>query len=638
MGDIVMENIDGVMGASDQPPIASLTTECQHLFQEVLANIQQSSEFDTFETQFGRLNIWASNIGALASGNSSLDYRLRLSEDIKSMVLRLLEVLKGSLHQAIDEGRDSASRSQVFTEAIEAASESLDRLQNLAVVIKKSSARSRNLRSKALTDDDEINFKGFILRVLKHRFKEANGTLCEQVAESIALRRKQFDYKMRHQEKLAHNTCRNDSSPSSNLHPRPSEPLIAGTKHRLVVPQMRSGQIDIDTREPKRLRLLPLSSSPYAIALSETNASTLDTKMFRKIFPTHKPARSIVSQGTSIRDLKLEYPPPPFLALEQRECSCPYCCELIRSAHATNEKWWKHHVDEDLEPYSCISEKCRSSPAQFTKFQDWVQHMSTHGAPNMAWGVHLQMLHCPICESLEPFRWKEDFLDHMDSLHAAKFTQTQLLTLSRRSTVAIVREPHICPFCNCMPEEIMKITPQNRDKIMELLPRHIAGHLRSLAFMALPYREDINDFQSEGSRDRSEEDSSTRSRRISELGFEWPEQWVETDVAMKTIEREEREDEGGVPFTQLSPLQWDFLPSKEYDIQEDRVIQKFVTAKRNLVGLASEFMEDLLPPGLVPSLTQGGPVPPKMEPRPELALDTSSESKRPIPLNIKHEF
>ncbi|KAK6334644.1 hypothetical protein TWF718_010098 [Orbilia javanica] len=80
-----------------QSSIASLTRECHQLFQAILTNIQQSDEFEVVETQFGRLNIWASNIGAVADGNSSLDYRLRLSDDIKSMVVQLLEVLKGSL-------------------------------------------------------------------------------------------------------------------------------------------------------------------------------------------------------------------------------------------------------------------------------------------------------------------------------------------------------------------------------------------------------------------------------------------------------------------------------------------------------------------------------------------------------------
>ncbi|RVD83559.1 uncharacterized protein DFL_007943 [Arthrobotrys flagrans] len=582
MEDIAMEDMNTVMDTGNHISIASLTVECHQLFREILDNIQQSDEFDIVETQFGRLNIWASNIGAVTNGNSSLDYRLRLSDDIKSMVLQLLEVLKGSLRQAIDGGRDSTRWAQIFGEVIEAASASLDRLQNLAIVIKKSSARSRNLRSKALSSDDEVNFKDFILKVLKHRFKEANGSLCEQVAESIALRRKQFDYKIRHQRKLACGTT--DLGPFNS----PPEPSMTGTKHRLAVPQTDHGEMDIDTRKPKRDRYIAPHGGPCAVVPSETNASTLDTKVFRETLPGHKTPRSIVSQGTSVRDLDQEYPPPPASALEQKECTCPYCCEILLSAQAKNERWWKHHVDTDLEPYSCISEKCRSSLTQFAKFQDWIHHMDTHGPSNIAWGVHLEMFRCPICEALEPFRWKEEFMDHMNSHHAERFTQAQLLTLSRRSTV--VRKPHICPFCNCMPEDIAKITPQNRGKITELLPRHIASHVRSLAFMALPYRDDINDYKSEPSRDQFGEESSARSCKISDitdLEVEWSKLFAKFE-GMEFMEPGDlgspyQDDTTKVPFSHSPPrLEWAFLPLEEYHIQEDAVMQRFIATQEEM--------------------------------------------------------
>ncbi|KAF3097290.1 hypothetical protein TWF102_003952 [Orbilia oligospora] len=614
MGDILMEDADTFIDTGNQISIASITLECHQLFKETLVNIQQSDEYDIFETQYGRLNIWATNIGAVAKDKSSLDHRLRLSDDIKSMILQLLEVLKGSLRQALDEGGDPNRRTQVFGEVIEAASASLDRLQNLATVIRKSSAQSRNLRSKALSSDDELNFKDFVLRVLKHRFKEANGSLCEQVAESVALRRKQFDYKIRHQGKLA---CPVVELGHSN--PRP-ELSMAGTKHHLVAPQRNYGKLDTATREPKRLRLIAPLGRPCAVAPSETNASTLDTKLFRKTFPVHKAPRSIVSQGTSVQDVDLEYPPPPALALEHRECTCPYCCEILLSAHTKNERWWRHHIDTDLEPYSCISEKCRSSSTQFAKFQDWAQHMATHGSSNIAWGVHSKMFHCPLCESLEPVRWKEDFMSHMITYHAERFTSAQLLTLSRRSTITVIREPHVCPFCNRMPEEIERITPQNRDKMTELLPRHIAGHLRSLAFMALPYRDDIKDYESNAGRNQSGGGSAT-SRRISNLdldavsnpalgdsdnelegfstGFTTDVQeeidWRGLNRILRDVEDAEnidrlyREDKARPSSRSSTQHGWDFLPSRseEYQIEQDPLIQKFIASRGEITHRSS---------------------------------------------------
>ncbi|KAK6354420.1 hypothetical protein TWF730_008825 [Orbilia blumenaviensis] len=589
MEDIIMEDVDtsivNIVDTGSPTTITSLVADCHSLFQEILENIRpQADEFDIVETQFGRLNIWASNIGALATGNSSLDHRLRLKDDIKSMVIQLLDVLSESLRQVIDKGGDPTHWTRIFEEAIDGVSASLDRLQTLAIAIRKSSTQSRNIRSKAFSGgDNESNFRDFVLTILKHRFKEANGSLCEQLAESIALRRKQFSYRIQHQEKLARSTTQLDSLSSQAEHP-----IVAGTKHRL--PMQPIENLGIDKRESKRLRFASpvFSSARYFVAPSQTNASTLDTKVFRKILLEPKAPRSIVSQGTFVQDSKLEYPPPPATATEQRECTCPYCCEILTSTLARQEEWWRHHVDKDLEPYSCISEKCRSLPVQFFKFHDWLEHMETHGPSNTAWNVHLQMFQCPLCQSLEPFRWKEEFIAHMGSCHAGRFTQAQLLTLSRRSTVTILRDPYICPLCNCMPEEIEKVTPRNRDKIKELLPRHIAGHLKSLAFMALPYRDDINDEESEASRDRPAGEDYAHSRRASDISD------MEIDEETRlTFQSSLFSNEFGISYlvdhTELGRPQirglspnWDFLPPKPYDSQKDKVIQSLIVTSRRV--------------------------------------------------------
>ena len=76
--------------------IYKLAARCSSLFEEILSNVQ-SDCFDLVETQFGRLNIWASNIGVFANENASLDYRLRYSNDIRVTILQLLEVLDRNL-------------------------------------------------------------------------------------------------------------------------------------------------------------------------------------------------------------------------------------------------------------------------------------------------------------------------------------------------------------------------------------------------------------------------------------------------------------------------------------------------------------------------------------------------------------
>jgi hypothetical protein len=80
--------------------IQDLTTDCCFLFEKILSFLQPNSEeSDLVETEFGRLNIWASNVGALAHEAASLDHRLRHSHDIRSLVAHLLEVLERNLQQ-----------------------------------------------------------------------------------------------------------------------------------------------------------------------------------------------------------------------------------------------------------------------------------------------------------------------------------------------------------------------------------------------------------------------------------------------------------------------------------------------------------------------------------------------------------
>jgi hypothetical protein len=89
---------------SDPPNQASvyeLTACCSQSFEELLQLLSKAKAdvFDAAETQVGRLNIWTSNVGALANKNASLDYRLRNSHDIKEMIIQLLQLMDRNLRR-----------------------------------------------------------------------------------------------------------------------------------------------------------------------------------------------------------------------------------------------------------------------------------------------------------------------------------------------------------------------------------------------------------------------------------------------------------------------------------------------------------------------------------------------------------
>ncbi|KAL1967098.1 hypothetical protein VTN77DRAFT_3622 [Rasamsonia byssochlamydoides] len=354
------------MPALSETTIYELATDCSQLFDDYLSNPSARS-FDTVETQNARFNIWAANLGVFADLHASLDYRLRYSPEIRTMVLRLLDVLHRNLQRAnnINNHRETlktrseertvantlrpSTSSESLVEALEAVEASIDRLQRLAIVIRKSSTQSRNLRAKAFVpEDDEGSFEDFAIQMVKHRYKEANGTLCEQLGASIALRRRRFLYKWKHQQKLAYR--RQSQVPETIRQP----PSTTGSQTASELPRVPPPFFIF-----KRHRFSQLKMSQLAQPPSETNAWTLDSKIFRNVLRDHKLPSSMVSTGTSIQDNALEYPRAPAFKPGQKECICPYCSELLPTTKLNNGRWWRHHVDGDLEPYVCISEECR---------------------------------------------------------------------------------------------------------------------------------------------------------------------------------------------------------------------------------------------------------------------------------------
>lgn len=83
------------------------TSSCLEAFGALRGHLQaakpglaaQVSDAD-IEDEFGRLRLWAANIGALSRGHGSLDYRLRDAPVVLEGALKLLNELQQELHQS----------------------------------------------------------------------------------------------------------------------------------------------------------------------------------------------------------------------------------------------------------------------------------------------------------------------------------------------------------------------------------------------------------------------------------------------------------------------------------------------------------------------------------------------------------
>jgi hypothetical protein len=121
----------------------------------------------------------------------------------------------------------------------------------------------------------------------------------------------------------------------------------------------------------------------------------------------------------------------------------------------------------------------------FSNFEQWLAH--TQKLHSLEWYCDAAA-HKP-----EVFSDRISFQKHMKMYHSGTFTESQLPVISELAAPRSSRPFTICPLCNCIPEDIELERKNIGSNALDLLPKHIAGHLKSLALISLPWREDIKD-------------------------------------------------------------------------------------------------------------------------------------------------
>ncbi|KAL5318754.1 hypothetical protein ACEPPN_013818 [Leptodophora sp. 'Broadleaf-Isolate-01'] len=225
--------------------ISECTIACVQAFERCLVD-ESSAEHEAgwMEDQMVRFNIWASNLGALARGHASADYRLRDGDEVRSLILQLLKAICRNLtftlsHEAPEGGskdmHDGGSASSdedhsptlstaSFTFSSESSSddryvsslpapiiearreveEAISRLNRLSTSIRKSGVHYRDLKAISFVDMDQDGnnlteyYSGLSLLVMNHKFPSAEPNFREYVADSLARRRNQHAYRWRH--------------------------------------------------------------------------------------------------------------------------------------------------------------------------------------------------------------------------------------------------------------------------------------------------------------------------------------------------------------------------------------------------------------------------------------------------------
>ena len=99
--------------------------------------------------------------------------------------------------------------------------------------------------------------------------------------------------------------------------------------------------------------------------------------------------------------------------------------------------------------------------------------------------IHTKRWYCDVNHGITPpqFGDKVALMEHLESEHE-NLTRSQMLGRLRRNKRKVTREPFVCPLCDCVPPDVEK---RRGERPYELLWKHIAQHLKSVAFYSLSY-------------------------------------------------------------------------------------------------------------------------------------------------------
>lgn len=356
----------------------------------------------------------------------------------------------------------------------------LDRLHRLATAIRRSSLESR--KEKLLTkiwDSDHDTYLGeCIYQFVQGRFPSARASLLKQLTAAICSQRRKLIYLPKHNKKL--------------------EVQKPTYQH-------------IPLHEPFHLPLPPRNhqyGQPSEQPMSITDASIPNSIQLRRLLGRAiKPPVSVASTGSAIQGESLSYPEAPVFAAGAALHPCPYCSEPLPTSKLdmkirSNVDYWRleifipcpeiwltlsrNHVNQDLEPYFCLSEECKEPLKFFTHYSDWFDHMSTSHTDEWFRSAHMLTWYCDLGHTKrELFADRESFESHTKDSHP-NLTTSQLRARAKKSKTVALREPLVCPLCECAPSKLSVISSQhhNSKEYRATLCKHIGFHLKALSLMS----------------------------------------------------------------------------------------------------------------------------------------------------------
>ncbi|KAL8665806.1 MAG: hypothetical protein Q9202_001928 [Teloschistes flavicans] len=329
------------------------------VFKELVELVEDSSQYKygaevpaaSWIDERGRLRIWAANVGAHQTGQSSLDFRLRDASHVQQEIVDLLADLRKLLDNIIvyiNEGppEDDSWSEDEFDDDPTTELQSYFRrvnttikcLYKMAMLVRNPTHHDMILHSRS---DETAALKPYDQQHVRDKFPQASEQLVLCLGGLITRRRRYLKYRKRHSIKLG-----------------------------------------------KGLEELQDGGKTSTEDISETMASDFQAPEFDFGDVASISIKSATSYASSDwQEVLLRIPAPPAQSLDGKPFVCPYCFYIIE---ANSIRSWHRHIFADLRPYSCVFEDCRWLDQSYTSRREWITHVST--THDMTEAV------CPLCK------------------------------------------------------------------------------------------------------------------------------------------------------------------------------------------------------------------------------------------------
>ncbi|CAF3570952.1 unnamed protein product [Fusarium graminearum] len=534
------------------------------------------------EDQLARFSLWAANLNVFSASKASLDNRLREAPDVKDAIVALLETLNyriKSCTRLINSTlcelteQQLADSLQEFNDTLDNLRDEITLLHKISNTIRRASKETQNAKAVnffKIRDDEGNDAEPFLrqlfMNYIRDRFSGTSEDIRIRLASTMILRRKQILYRRERYERAPIRLQAAVAKPViSHPRPEPTEEIAQGPMKRRVVEASSRSQVQSITKTATTLspENFKRATVPSVISVSQTVALSSNDEL---CFPPPPTAGLMRRYNREKKNIELQYrktlvsPPPDDyvaepteetvegienaaanfgrdLALAQAwescieavaEVTCPYCFHVLPIREVLDEKKWKLHVKNDLDPYVCLFENCDSPEHLYSHSNMWIKHMKEH---TLRWRCKSKAHGEFMAET------RVDYVNHMKTSHPRKLTDAQLDVLADRNAHTIGPLFIACPLCGL----------EKTDMPME---NHVVGHMRLLALKSLPPSyEDI--VEQDGFDDQNDymSDSGPGKRSTIQSAFEvdayenWDSDEHEDDLVLQSPTRQDSEDE-----------------------------------------------------------------------------------------------